>query len=181
MPDEALLHGRLFVGVWEMGLENVDEEAVQMVHASISHLLKNILSAVARLRKGFRIRDGRFMYQVGVEVPNPWLQSTSKLQLYQEHGIDTEVANLPGDQVYLPPVPPPKAMAEQNHAFAEACGAQRRKELRPASLFDLWDALQVHKSMIPSQAVYSLAMEQIASAMWHPGHEELQRLNLKLT
>jgi len=43
----------------------------------IQHFLKNVLTAILIRRKGYKVREGRFLYAVGLTVPNPWLCNTA--------------------------------------------------------------------------------------------------------
>lgn len=42
-------------------------------------------------------------------------------------------------------------------------------------MYDLFEALQVHREVIPTHTVYALNIERIIMKLWHPNHEELQQ------
>lgn len=39
----------------------------------MQHFLKNVLTAILSRRKGYKVREDRFLYALGSAVPNPWL------------------------------------------------------------------------------------------------------------
>lgn len=65
--------------------------------------------------------------------------------------------------------------AESEAALEVACDPVVRPRLPPVSATDLVEALQVHKSCIPSHTVYTKSIEQALAAQWHPSHEELEQ------
>ncbi|XP_055739656.1 transcriptional adapter 1-like isoform X2 [Salvelinus fontinalis] len=73
LPTRGQLEARMMVTAFELGLDNVTEDAVStMVHAVESHL-KDMLTAVVSKRKAYRLRDGHFPYAFGSDVTPPAL------------------------------------------------------------------------------------------------------------
>lgn len=71
---------------------------------------------------------------------------------------------------------PPPDDAEQQAALLLACsGDTLPASLPPVNMYDLFEALQVHREVIPTHTVYALNIERIIMKLWHPNHEELQQ------
>uniref|UniRef100_A0A8C8HNY1 Transcriptional adapter 1 n=1 Tax=Oncorhynchus tshawytscha TaxID=74940 RepID=A0A8C8HNY1_ONCTS len=172
LPTRGQLEARMMVTAFELGLDNVMEDAVStMIHAVENHL-KDVLTAVVSRRKAYRLRDGHFPYAFGSHVtPQPYLKNS--LAAYQ---IVTEC---PPPSASLPAGPPTQVSpdnTEQQAALLLACsGDSLPAPLPPISMFDLLEALQVHRGVMPSHTMYALNMERILSRLWHPSHEELEQ------
>ncbi|XP_068098727.1 transcriptional adapter 1 [Hyperolius riggenbachi] len=66
--------------------------------------------------------------------------------------------------------------AEQQAALLLACsGDNLPPSLPPVNMYDLLEALQIHREVIPSHTVYALNIERIIMKLWHPTEEELQQ------
>lgn len=162
----------MMVTAFELGLDNVTDDAVStMVHA-VEHHLKDVLTAVVSRRKAYRLRDGHFPYAFGSDVtPQPYLKNS--LTAYHSS------SECPPSSASLPTGPPPQVSpdeAEQQAALLLACsGNSLPAPLPPICMFDLLEALQVHRGVMPSHTMYALNMERILSRLWHPSHEELEQ------
>ena len=78
-------------------------------------------------------------------------------------------------------MPSVKRSSETGHrdaAIELSCGGDAGLVKPTVSLFDLYDALQVYKSAIPSHSVYATNMERIANRLWHPSNEEVIQENI---
>ncbi|XP_010888522.1 transcriptional adapter 1 isoform X2 [Esox lucius] len=172
LPTRGQLEARMMVTAFELGLDNVSEDAVSsMIHAVENHL-KDVLTAVVSRRKAYRLRDGHFPYAFGSDVtPQPYLKNS--LAAYH---IITEG---PPSSASLQAGPPPQVSpddAEQQAALLLACsGNSLPAPLPPISMFDILEALQVHRGVMPSHTMYALNVERILSRIWHPSHEELEQ------
>ncbi|TSR15990.1 Transcriptional adapter 1 [Bagarius yarrelli] len=112
--------------------------------------------------------EARMMYAFGSDItPQPYLKNS----LAAYHTVT--------DYASLPAVPPPQVSpddAEQQAAFLLACsGSSAPAPLPPISMYDLLEALQVNRSVMPSHTVYALNVERIIARLWHPSHEELEQ------
>ncbi|KAM6948890.1 transcriptional adapter 1 [Aplochiton taeniatus] len=172
LPTRGQLEARMMVTAFELGLDNVTDDAVSsMVHA-VEHHLKDVLTAVVSRRKAYRLRDGHFPYAFGSDVtPQPYLKNS----LAAYHSI----SECPPSSASLPAGPPPQVSpdeAEQQAALLLACsGDSLPAPLPPICMFDLLEALQVHRGVMPSHTMYALNMERILARLWHPSHEELEQ------
>ncbi|XP_029477079.1 transcriptional adapter 1-like isoform X2 [Oncorhynchus nerka] len=189
LPTRGQLEARMMVTAFELGLDNVTEDAVStMVHAveqvvsvhsgpppsPYTHFthLKDMLTAVVSRRKAYRLRDGHFSYAFGSDVtPQPYLKNS--LAAYHI------VTDCPPHSASRLAGPPPQLLqddAEQQAALLLACsGDSLLAPLPPINMFDLLEALQVHRGVMPSHTMYALNMERILSRLWHPSHEDLEQ------
>uniref|UniRef100_A0AAX7TVA7 Transcriptional adapter 1 n=1 Tax=Astatotilapia calliptera TaxID=8154 RepID=A0AAX7TVA7_ASTCA len=172
LPTRGQLEARMMVTAFEVGLDNVTEDAISTMIYAVEHHLKDVLTAVIMRRKAYRLRDSRFPYAFGNDVtPQPYLKNS--LAAYHS------VADCPPQSASLPAGPPPQVSpdeAEQQAVHLLACSADSLPApLPPISMFDLLEALQVHHGVMPSHTMYALNMERVLSRLWHPSHEELEQ------
>ncbi|XP_056453712.1 transcriptional adapter 1 isoform X1 [Gadus chalcogrammus] len=172
LPTRGQLEARMMVTAFELGLDNVTEDSVSTMIYAVEHHLKDVLTAVVTRRKAYRLRDGHFPYAFGTEVtPRPYLQNS--LAAYQS------VSDCPPPSASLPAGPPPQVApdeAEQQAVLLLACSSDTVPvPLPPISMFDLLEALQVHRGVMPSHTMYALNMERILARLWHPSIEELEQ------
>ncbi|KAB1260926.1 Transcriptional adapter 1 [Camelus dromedarius] len=205
LPTRGQLEGRMIVTAYEHGLDNVTEEAVSAVvyavEVSLLNHLKDILTSVVSRRKAYRLRDGHFKYAFGSNVtPQPYLKNS--VVAYNNLIERSEVVEFGccvwfnpryrgiflKCSVFSPPAfsapcagqnpasHPPPDDAEQQAALLLACsGDTPPASLPPVNMYDLFEALQVHREVIPTHTVYALNIERIIMKLWHPNHEELQQ------
>ncbi|KAM9500921.1 transcriptional adapter 1 isoform 2-T2 [Clarias gariepinus] len=175
LPTRGQLEARMMVTAFEMGLDNVTEDAVSTIVCALEVHLKDLITAVVSRRKAYRLRDGHFRYAFGNDVaPQPYLKNS----LAAYHTLTEYPPPSASLQAALPPQVSPDD-AEQQAAFLLACsGTSAPAPLPPISLFDLLEALQVHRSVMPSHTVYALNVERILARLWHPSHEELEQDNI---
>ncbi|CAI5641865.1 transcriptional adapter 1 [Oreochromis niloticus] len=172
LPTRGQLEARMMVTAFEVGLDNVTEDAISTMIYAVEHHLKDVLTAIIMRRKAYRLRDSRFPYAFGNDVtPQPYLKNS--LAAYHS------VAECPPQSASLPAGPPPQVSpdeAEQQAVHLLACSADSLPApLPPISMFDLLEALQVHHGVMPSHTMYALNMERVLSRLWHPSHEELEQ------
>ncbi|XP_072220299.1 transcriptional adapter 1 [Leuresthes tenuis] len=172
LPTRGQLEARMMVTAFELGLDNVTEDAISTMINAIEHHLKDVLTAVVTRRKAYRLRDGHFPYAFGSDVtPQPYLKNS----LAAYHGV----SECPPPSASLPAGPLPQVSpddAEQKAVHLLACSADSLPApLPPISMFDLLEALQVHHGVMPSHTMYALNMERLLSRLWHPSHEELEQ------
>ncbi|KAJ8357290.1 hypothetical protein SKAU_G00200840 [Synaphobranchus kaupii] len=172
LPTRGQLEARTMVTAFELGLDNVSEDAVSMLVYAVEVHLKDVLTAVISRRKAYRLRDGLFPYAFGSDImPQPYLKNS--VAAYHA------VTECPPPSASLPAGPPPQVSpdeAEQQAALLLACcGHSLPAPLPPISIADLLEALQVHRRAVPSHTVYALSIERILARLWHPSHEELEQ------
>ncbi|XP_053185379.1 transcriptional adapter 1 [Scomber japonicus] len=172
LPTRGQLEARMMVTAFELGLDNITDDAVGTMINAVEHHLKDVLTAVISRRKAYRLRDGHFPYAFGSDVtPQPYLKNS--LAAYHS------VTECPPPSASLPAGPPPQVSpdeAEQQAVHLLACSADSLcAPLPPISIFDLLEALQVQHGVMPSHTMYALNMERILTRLWHPSHEELEQ------
>ncbi|KAG8132907.1 putative Transcriptional adapter 1-like protein [Naja naja] len=174
LPTWGQLEGRMIVTAYEHGLDNVTEEAVTVVVYAVEKHLKDILTSVISRRKAYRVRDGHFKYAFGSNVnPQPYLKNSVIAYNNLTECPPTCLAPPPGQNLasHLPPDD-----AEQQAALLLACsGDTSPATLPPVNMYDLFEALQIHREVVPAHTVYALNFERIILKLWHPNHEELQQ------
>uniref|UniRef100_A0A8D2GP60 Transcriptional adapter 1 n=1 Tax=Urocitellus parryii TaxID=9999 RepID=A0A8D2GP60_UROPR len=174
LPTRGQLEGRMIVTAYEHGLDNVAEDAVSAVVYAVESHLKDILTSVVSRRKAHRLRDGHFKYAFGSNVtPQPYLKNSVVAYNSLIEGPPAVSTPCAGQNpaAHLPP-----DAAEQQAALLLACsGDALPAPLPPVNMYDLLEALQVHREVIPTHTVYALNIERIIMRLWHPNHEELQQ------
>ncbi|XP_070582105.1 transcriptional adapter 1-like isoform X2 [Ptychodera flava] len=171
LPDISMLHGRMFVTAWECGLEAITDDCVQLLQLAVEQHLKNILSVVLGRRHGFRLREGCFRYGIGNATKSEQLRKPSNEFTYSKEST-CSTADLMHGQV---PADRPTLEEGEHEAAMLLASNHPPPSLPPVSLYDLLEALQVHKSTIPSHTVYAINMERLLSKLWHPSHEQLEQ------
>ncbi|XP_028833684.1 transcriptional adapter 1 [Denticeps clupeoides] len=175
LPTRGQLEARMMVTAYEFGLDNVTEDAVSSMTCAVEVHLKDVITAVVSRRKAYRLRDGHFAYAFGSDLtPQPYLKNS--VAVYHS------VTECPPPSASLPAGPPPQVSpdeAEQHAALLLACsGDSLPAPLPPINMFDLLEALQVHRRVMPSHTMHALNMERILARLWHPSHEELEQDHL---
>ncbi|NXJ84135.1 TADA1 protein, partial [Trogon melanurus] len=174
LPTRGQLEGRMIVTAYEHGLDNVTEEAVTAVVYAVENHLKDILTSVISRRKAYRLRDGHFKYAFGSNVnPQPYLKNS--VVAYNNLIECPPTCATPSAGQSLAPQPPPDDVEQQAALLLACSGDTLPASLPPVNMYDLFEALQVHKEVIPAHTVYALNIERIVMKLWHPTHEELQQ------
>lgn len=168
LPDISTLHGRLYLGAWDAGLDSIADETAPLLAAAVEAHLKNILQACISRKKPYAIRSGsHFQYKFGSAHMRSNL-CNGKLyeeRNVQQHRSQDQVGHSNSHRTY------DQAEAEAYSQFASA--EVRNSVLSPISLFDLRNTLQENQNIIPSHTVRTGNMERLLSNMWHPGHDEI--------
>lgn len=71
LPDNFATSLRIFVNVWESGLNGMDDEVVKLINLSIRDFVKNILTAVLTFRSSHKTTPDGFRYDFGSCHMNP--------------------------------------------------------------------------------------------------------------
>ncbi|KAJ7372297.1 Transcriptional adapter 1 [Desmophyllum pertusum] len=174
LPDSATIYGRLFLGAWDAGLDNVADDTVSLMLHATEYLVKDILTVCTSMRSTFRLRDGHFRYAMGSTYPRMHLRnSTSPWPPGSERSLGcVNGAGSSGNSGRT------LEQAEAEAAVTVASSDSRGATNAPISLMDLRDALQVHRRVIPSHTVYSANIERTLANMCHPSHDELEQNQL---
>lgn len=172
LPDQAMIHGRMFVTAWDCGLDAVDDEAVRLVLAAVEYHLKSIVMAVVSRRRAYKLREGRFIHAVGTVLPNPYTMNTC---LFLDPTAESAATDILGSGEHVPSIKWTADRVETEAMQILACGSFSTPVLAPVSLFDLHESLQVRRNIIASHSIYAVNIERIAARLWHPSHEELEQ------
>ncbi|KAK4328672.1 hypothetical protein Pmani_000919 [Petrolisthes manimaculis] len=171
--DTGPLKGRLLLAAWDHGITQVADNVATMLQEATKQCLKNILIAVISRRRGYRIREGCFSHSLGVTPPNPWLRNTAAISDWTAESLGLPVSE--GGDTGERPIWPTVDSAEQNAAHLASCAPQVDPSLPPVSCMDLFEALQVNRSVVPCHSAYSLVMGRISSRLWHPSAGEIEQ------
>ncbi|XP_045207907.1 transcriptional adapter 1-like [Mercenaria mercenaria] len=169
LPDISMIHGRLLVCAWEIGLVSVDDAVVKFIMQALEIHLKNIITQVLIRRNGYKVREGRFRYALGTNVPNPYIRHSLMLQ---DRTLESE-ATMITDGQHVPNKRLPQDCNEGYLAQQLSANTLEPTEREPVTLYNLLETLQTYKNTIPSHSVYAPAIERIIHKLWHPSHEEL--------
>nr|XP_002129042.1 transcriptional adapter 1-like [Ciona intestinalis] len=154
VPSIEEMVGYTSVIAWEAGLDEATDGAVEFATEAVRVFLKNILSAIFTRRSAYKLfRKAR--YSMGCEPTNPYLHNRSS----------------PNDKSLL-------SYEEKEQQRIEEIGKTSQIAVDPKGPVNLYDLLYTLKtyrlSLIPSNTVYSSAVERVVSHMWHPSHDEVE-------
>ncbi|KAI8440036.1 hypothetical protein MSG28_001470 [Choristoneura fumiferana] len=167
LPDHALVVGRFMLAAWELGLEGADDEAADLIVVAVQNFLKNVITAVLSQRKGYKLRNKHFMYDVGGDMPNMWLRNSAKLYDPQNDGrVDVDDAA----DALGPRCPPTIDEVEHSAAFEIACSAPMEPNDEKLTIDEFYNTLLTHRNVIASHSVYAVNMERLAVILNHPSY-----------
>lgn len=171
--DTGPLKGRLLLAAWDHGITQVGDNVANILQEATQQCLKNILMATVSRRRGYRMREGRFIHSLGTTPPNPWLRNTASLNDWTNESLGLPMGE--GGELGDRPIWPTVDSADQNAAHLASCALPVENPLPPINCFDLFEALQVQKSVLPCHSVYALGLERISSRLWHPSWGEVEQ------
>jgi len=159
LPDAALVHGRMLVAAWDAGLDDgCEDKAIKLILTATKQFLKQLMVAIISNRKGYRLRENRVVQSVGLPTLNPWLHNS-----WHTHDSTTN-SHSPDD----PSTYQGTCKAERDSAYYIACTADENEFLKPISVLDVFQTLQVQKSVLPCHSIYAVNMERISQRLYHP-------------
>ncbi|KAK7075212.1 hypothetical protein SK128_020051 [Halocaridina rubra] len=170
--DTGPLKGRLLLAAWDHGITQVADNVANMLQEATQQCLKNIIMAVVSRRRGYRMREGKFIHSLGTTPPNPWLRNSGALNDWTAESLGLPMGE--GGEAGDRPMWPTVDSADQNAAHLASC-APLDGPLPPITCSDLFETLQMRKSVVPCHSVYSLGMEKISSRLWHPSWGEVEQ------
>ncbi|RWS10313.1 transcriptional adapter 1-like protein [Dinothrombium tinctorium] len=181
LPDHFMANLRILVGVWELELDDVQDEAIALLNLAVRDFMKNIITAMLTFKSSFRSYDnGKFRYAFGVPPLNPYLKNASSLVKYPQYSHST-FTDESGEHCAV--IPPTTEFAEHEAMTQIACsfnswnqlksgnGKREEEDENKITLWHLFHALRIHKSVIPSHSVYAVNMERIITRLWHEDSE----------
>ncbi|XP_029656502.1 transcriptional adapter 1 isoform X2 [Octopus sinensis] len=175
LPDISMVHGRMYVCAWENGLDDVAENAVKFVMTAVESQLKDIIVKVLGRKSGYKLREKRFKYSIGCDVPNPYLRRSQLKTNYFRESDATEISN---SGIQTPTIRLSEEAAELEaiqQLASVSVNEQMQNDKGPITLFHLLDALQLYRNVIPSHSVYVPAVEKTIHQLSHSTHEELEQ------
>ena len=97
LPNKVMTHMKIFVIVWEMGLDSINDQVSMYINLALQHFLKNIITELICSKTAYRLRESRFKYAIGVKPMNPYLGNslriyTSNLE-YDPYQIESNKMN----------------------------------------------------------------------------------------
>ena len=144
LPDNGLVHGRMLVAAWDAGLERgCEDKAITLVLKATEQFLKQLILAIVTNRKGYRLRENKMVYSVGRPTLNPWLRNSWTIHDSTSNSYATDIS-ASSRPPHVPAVPVSTQRAERDSAFYLACTAQQDTALRPISVLDVFQTLQVN-------------------------------------
>ncbi|XP_014230092.1 transcriptional adapter 1-like [Trichogramma pretiosum] len=165
LPDHTFVLARLMVAAWENNMDGAEDNTAYIIIAATQIFLKNILTAIISRRKGFSVKDGSFIHNLGESVPSIWKRNT--FTIFQE-------AKYSSPAIVMDPIgqmPNPKMDiedAEQEAAFALACSKQTLvPHPPPICISDVLNTLQIHKNLIKNHTLYATNMERLFTYSSH--------------
>lgn len=157
LPDSSLIHGRMLVAAWDVGLEVVDEAAVRFLHVAVEMHVRALLLKMVKDRNSFKLRDGRF----------PSNFSAGQFNVYSRRADDEAQEEDPNSSFAS------DEEAAAAYHLGSAVGSKRRSR-PPLTLAHLRDTLQRNKNVVASHTVYAINMERILNTMEHETVEEAE-------
>ncbi|XP_020706979.1 transcriptional adapter 1-like isoform X2 [Athalia rosae] len=172
LPDRTFVLARLMLAAWENNMDGAEENTAHIIIAATQVFLKNLLTAVITRRKGFSVREGSFIHNIGEPVPSSWTRNTSYMNNASSFNSVTNVVEPEGQ---VPAMKQTLEEAEQATAFALACSAQTTSSTPdPISVANLLQALKVYKNLINNHTIYATNMERLYKYATHSTWEELE-------
>ncbi|XP_014220053.1 transcriptional adapter 1 [Copidosoma floridanum] len=176
LPDRTFVLARLMLAAWENNMDGAEDSTAHIIIAATHIFLKNILTAMMTRRKGFQVRDGSFIYNIGEPVPSSWKRNTSVLHQEAKFANPTMVVDPVGQ---MPKMKMSIEEAEQATAFALGCAEQRLEPpLPPLGIVDLQKTLRKHKNLVKNHMIYATNCERLFTFNTHPTAEEVEAQKL---
>ncbi|CAH0767885.1 unnamed protein product [Bemisia tabaci] len=201
LPDLSMIHGRMMLVAWELGLDGAESSAAEVLVTATQYFLKNLLTAVLCGRKGFKVRENRFIYSIGTPMPNPILrnypdltkdfhstevirsnmdcQNWEKLKTeHSDHEFPREVAILLSSAI-KPTLE--NERFKQRIMFEMACSsAPSYKILKNPNVttLDIIEALNTNRNLIASHSIFSISIERMLARQQHPSLGEMEYISL---
>lgn len=174
LPDDFSAHLRVFVNVWEAGLEGLDDDAVRLLNIATRLFVKNILTAIFTYKSSYRTMEGtNFKYAFGVPPINPFLNNSS---CFLKSPCESNYTNLAdGQYFHSSDYIADSETAEKDAVFQVACSTPLSRDHPTAdpwhlhstvTLEHLFHALKMYKNCVSnSMSVYMLGMNRIMSRL----------------
>ncbi|XP_033211096.1 transcriptional adapter 1-like [Belonocnema kinseyi] len=175
LPDRTFVLARLMLAAWENNMDGAEESTAHIIIAATQIFLKNIIQAIVTRRKGFKVRDRRFIYDIGEPVPSSWKRNTNFLSQSNMFNGPTTIET----EGQMPAVKPSVEEAEQATAFSLACASQTiLPSPPPVSVADLQKILKIYKNLVCNHTLYATNVERSFTYNTHTTWEDLEARKL---
>ncbi|XP_061165149.1 transcriptional adapter 1-like [Saccostrea echinata] len=171
LPDITMVHGRMLVCAWEVGLEEVTDTTVKYVMQTVENVLKNVISLMLSQRNGYKLREKKMRFSMGSSTQNPYQRQS---YLRHDSRTESEATTISNSGSHVPCLKHTTELGEEEGVY-ELAMSEPVPPNPPVSMFDLLHALQSHPSIIPSHAVYEPAVQRAIHHLFHPSHENIDQ------
>ncbi|XP_055914284.1 transcriptional adapter 1-like [Eupeodes corollae] len=156
LPNTGFIYGRFQIGVWEIGLVQVDDTVAEYMCIAVQFLLKNLISSIIMKRKHYKVTgEGSYYYDVGAPIKDPFLRNTVTRQKIDDGPLvlDKEITS-------------PNFMRRTNDEgiFLSACEEVYPQKGNLITLKDLQKAFN-DRNMLASHTVYSVNRERLTQML----------------
>lgn len=163
LPDYFMSNLRLFVNVWEFGMDGITDDSINLVNLAIRDFIKNIVLSILTFKSDFRTCENeRFKYGFGTGSLNPFLINSSTFQMDRSAESNATVINENGD--LEPSLPSNKDYALQNALLQVAC-SMCPKPAKRINLWHLYYSLKNDPTCIPTHSIKATNIERIQTRL----------------
>lgn len=173
LPDDFSAHLRMYVNVWEAGLEALDDEAVKLLNIATRVFVKDILTAIFSFKSSYRTVDGsNFKYAFGAPPINPFLSNSLT---FLKNPLESQCIDLEDTPYFHSELISDPETAEREAVFQVACSTPILEDKasaeiwpyhRTVTLEHVFHALKLYKNSVSnSMSVYMLGMDRIMSRL----------------
>ncbi|XP_015586673.1 transcriptional adapter 1 isoform X2 [Cephus cinctus] len=171
LPDRTFVLARLMLAAWENNMDGAEENTAHIIIAATKVFLKNILTAILTRQKGYSVKEGSFIYNIGEPVPSSWKRNTTYTAESFKYSAPTRIEDPDGQ---VPTIKQNVEEVEQATAFAMACSTQTTKPTpHSVTVADLQQALKIYKNLVCNHTIYATNMERLYTYATHPTWDDL--------
>ena len=197
LPDNFAATLRIFVNVWESGLNGMDDDAVKLINLSIRDFVKNILTAVLTYRSSHKTTSDGFRYGFGSPSANPLqlntypsISSSSSFSDSVNRSANIGLFNYSSDSLTSSIIHHPNLLEQDALHQVAVCDGNRswirnqeseetredfqiREECwkgrreESINLWHLFHALKKNRNCISSNSIYATNMTRIITRLNH--------------
>ena len=166
LPDYFMSNLRLFVNVWEFGMDGITDDSINLVNLAIRDFIKNILLSILTFKSTFQTcENNKFKYGFGTGTLNPFLINSSTFKMDRLPESNATAINENGD--LEPALPFNKDYALQNALVQVACSLNplltksNRQRNQKINLWHLYYSLKNDPTCILAHSIKSTNIERI--------------------
>lgn len=159
LPDYFMSNLRLFVNVWEFGMDGITDDSINLINLAIRDFIKNIIHSILAFKSDFKTCENeKFKYAFGTGSLNPFLTNSSTFQMDKSIESNATVINENGD--LEPTLPYTKDFAIQNALVQVAC-SMCPKMNQKINLWHLYYSIRNDPTCIPAHSIKTTNIERI--------------------